>query len=219
MSLLDWTVTVISTLGSILAVWAAGMDDHATIVWLSIGGWVSVLVITLIGGRLFLQKTGSLIEQLDDLEVRWRRERNDAEQSRKIAETLEAEVHRLTRLVSYMLEGVRIISRQLADVGTQPAWTPPADIEKYIENLTRNTSPDSLFSLAVEIGDLYSQEELTLLMARLGLDPESITGMSKQARALNLIMRMQRTSRMDDLLDALRMDRPHGRWDGQLDSQ
>lgn len=188
------------------------MGDHEAIIVLSMLGWASVLVIAVVGGVLFFRRTDGLILQIAELERRLKEGRTEAEVSRQLAVTLENEVQQLTRLMSYMMEGIKIISRQLAEAGLVPEWVPPKEVERYLDGLSKDYSPDRFYTLAVKIDQLFSQDELNIMMASLGIDYENIGGVNKASRALNFVMTMQRTGRMDQLLAALQEHRPTGDW-------
>jgi len=189
------------------------MTEHEAIIVLSVAGWLSVLLVAVAGGWLFFRRTDSMVIQIADLERRLKERNAESEVSRQLAVSLENEVQQLIRLMSYMMDGIKIISKQLAEAGLVPEWQPPHEVEQYLKGLTRDFSPDRFYRLAVRIGEAFNQAELDGLIASLSIDPEDIGGVNKASRGLNLVLNMQRSGRMDELVAALALQRPSQEWE------
>ena len=102
--------------------------------------------------------------------------------------------------------GVRILIAQVKRMGGEPEWTPatepPATVSEAIDDV----------ALFRSVAALFNVEELDDLAFRIGIDPESIEGRRKDARARSLVTAAKQRDLLPELIDAARQLRPEGRF-------
>ena len=69
-----------------------------------------------------------------------------------------------------------------------------------------------LRQLRDQVANSFDEEELRALVFDLGLDWDELQGTRKTARVQDLIVQLGRNGRLSELVDLLRVERPHLSW-------
>ncbi len=113
-----------------------------------------------------------------------------------------AEMSALREELEEAYRGIKVLMEQLGEAGIVPGWKPAAKVVK------KGGGGGS--SLATLIVAAFSRDEIDGLAFDVGIDPESLGGETKGARARELVTAARQQGRLERLVEVCREFRPDG---------
>lgn len=113
-----------------------------------------------------------------------------------------AEMSALREELEEAYRGIKVLMEQLGEAGIVPGWKPAAKVVK------KGGGGGS--SLATLIVAAFSRDEIDGLAFDVGIDPESLGGETKAARARELVTAARQQGRLERLVEVCREFRPDG---------
>ena len=112
-----------------------------------------------------------------------------------------AEMSALREGLEEAYRGIKVLMEQLGEAGIVPGWKPAAKVVK------KGGAGVSLPTLIVAA---FSRDEIDGLAFDVGIDPESLGGETKAARARELVTAARQQGRLERLVEVCREFRPDG---------
>ena len=113
-----------------------------------------------------------------------------------------AEMSALREELEEAYRGIKVLMEQLGEAGIVPGWKPAAKVVKK-----GGGGGPSLPALIVAA---FSRDEIDGLAFDVGIDPESLGGETKAARARELVTAARQQGRLERLVEVCREFRPDG---------
>ena len=112
------------------------------------------------------------------------------------------EISALREELEEAYRGIKVLMEQLGEAGIAPGWKPAAKVVKK--------GGGGVPSLATLIVAAFSRDEIDGLAFDVGIDPESLGGETKGARARELVTAARQQGRLERLVEVCREFRPDG---------
>lgn len=113
-----------------------------------------------------------------------------------------AEMSALREELEEAYRGIKVLMEQLGEAGIAPGWKPAAKVVKK--------GGGGVPSLPTLIVAAFSRDEIDGLAFDVGIDPESLGGETKAARARELVTAARQQGRLERLVEVCREFRPDG---------
>lgn len=117
------------------------------------------------------------------------------------------EISALREELEEAYRGIKVLMAQLGEAGIAPKWQPV--VKGVTKKRAEGGRPPTLSTLIIAS---FSREEIDGLAFDMGIDPESLGGETKAARARELVTTARHQGKLEQLLEMCRELRPDGQF-------